>query len=560
MKKTIVLFIFALFLLLNITTKDVQIEASSANINDLSCANGKNLMDIDNLFPDNINGTYHLKPMNNIYCPKSDDDGLVFQFTYHNDYFDGPELELILYDIDGVAVQSTLNESDSFERVTIGNQDVYYTVFTIDQSLNPFSFGFIFTGVVEDYVYDNFPGFMITRASEPSEYESYVRRNGLFELSDDSEATIFVSFPKVLSTDNILSLIGARDAYYGDLKDDLEITLNEYAGHESTIGKYRIQVSVSDSSNNSQSGQFFIEVVDIEAPTITGEDVFQHPVYVELDDATILNAYSASDEYDGDISDNMEIIGDYTRNSSTIKDETIQIRSTDSSGNVATKTITIHFYDNVPPVITSPDTLTLSYQVRKSVENILADSVRVTDNLDNNPVLIVVSNNYTGKENKIGTYTIELKAVDVSENISTKTLTVVVEDLVKPVIYIDLGVVETLSSVVLRVEDLNNILYRRGELKRNAKYRTEVLKDTYTGHESTPGTYSMRIRYVSNNESLEKTFTIKVTEASYTVDTYTPKVDITNIVFITTISVLSLALACLIIGFIVKSKKTKRQS
>lgn len=559
MKKTIVLFIFTLFLLFNTTIKNVDIDASSTNINDLSCANGKNLADPNNLFPDNINGDYYLQTINNIYCPASE-HGMVFQFPYEGSYFSIPTVELILYDINGIEVQREFSDSNNFHITNVDDQDFYYTVLPVNQSLNPFSFTFVMTGFTDEYVYSGFPGFMVSRSYTATSYESYVRRNGLFELTNESDATIFVNYSQTLTTNNILSMICAKDAYYGNLENNLEITTNEYVGHESVIGKYRVVVSVSDSSNNSQSGQFFIEVVDIEKPVIEGEDTLRIPVYTEVDDEYILDNYTASDEYDGDISNQMVVVGEYTTNSMTIKEETITIEVEDSSGNKASKSITLSFYDNVPPIITCPETIMLSYQVRKPISNIILDSVNTTDNLDNSPILVVDADSYSGNENKIGNYQVTFKATDVSGNYTTKTIDIIVQDLVKPVIYIDLGTIETLSTVILKVEDISNILYKRKELKRSTKYNVEVLKNTYTGHESIPGSYVLRLRYTSNDEKIEKSFVIKVTEASYVIDTYTPKIDITNIIFISTISILSLSLVALVVSSIIKTKNAKRQS
>ena len=183
----------------------------------------------------------------------------------------------------------------------------------------------------------------------------------------------------------------------------------------------------------------------------------------------------------------MVVVGEYTTNSMTIKEETITIEVEDSSGNKASKSITLSFYDNVPPIITCPETIMLSYQVRKPISNIILDSVNTTDNLDNSPILVVDADSYSGNENKIGNYQVTFKATDVSGNYTTKTIDIIVQDLVKPVIYIDLGTIETLSTVILKVEDISNILYKRKELKRSTKYNVEVLKNTYTGHESIPG-------------------------------------------------------------------------
>ena len=558
MKKTIVLFIFALFLLLNLTANNVNIEASSTNINDLSYAGGKNLIDKENLqYENDGGGNITLTTINNIYLPESDDDEMVLQLDYNIDFIYAPTADLILYDINGIEIERYHHTTGYFNHYTVGDVDVIFTMFTIED-VEPFSFSFILTGLFTDFIGQDYPGFMMTHTYVPTEYEPFVKGTGLFELSSDSEATIFVNYPNVLSTNQVLSMIKANDAYNGDLSANLSFALNEYQNHESTLGRYKIIVSATDSSNNATFGQFYIEVVDIEAPVIEGNDVFMQPVYTDLTDDMILEMYNASDEYDGDISSGMEIVGEYTTNSTTIKTETIQIQVSDSSGNTATKTVIISFYDNVSPVITAPLSVTLSYQVRKTVENILADSVHVTDNLDNNPTLIITSNNYTGNENRIGNYSLSLKATDASGNETTKTILIEVEDKIKPVIYIDLGVVETLSSVILKVEDLSNILYRRGELRRNIKYRTEVLKDTYTGHESTPGTYALKVRYVSDDETIEKTFTIKVTESSYNVDTYTPKIDNITILFVSIVSALSLALIVLMIVLIVKSKKHKR--
>ena len=88
--------------------------------------------------------------------------------------------------------------------------------------------------------------------------------------------------------------------------------------------------------------------------------------------------------------------------------------------------------------------------------------------------------------------------------------------------------------------------------------KVEVIKDTYTGHETTPGEYALRLRYTSNSESLDKTFKIKVTSDSYKVDTYTPKIDNKIIVFTIITSILSISLITISICFVVKTKKSAR--
>ena len=557
MKKTIVLLFFALFLSFYVTVNNQKVNASSSNINDLSCANGKNLLDKNNIEVENINNNISLTTKNNIFLPASDDDEMVIQLSDNSNYYYDIAMRYAVYDIDGAILQSEFYDESYFSTETVEGEDVLYAMFTI-YSENAFSLSFTLYGVLDSFVNDEYPGFMITHTYEPTKYEEYINRAGLFEITSESEATIYVAHPNTLTTSQILSLISAKDAYYGDLIDDLEITVNEYEGNELVLGKYEIEVSISDSSNNSQSGQFFIEVIDIEAPVIVGEDLLRIPIGTRLSHAYLLARFSASDAYDGDLTSSMTLLGEYSFTPMSVYEEHIQIQVSDSSNNTTTKDVTLSYYDNQGPTIDAPSSITLGYQVRKPVSDIISDSVVYQDYIDPNPTLFIEENTYSGNENKIGDYYIKIRVTDASNNSTYKTINITVEDTIKPVIYIDLGVIETLSSVVLRVEDVSNILYKSGELKKLNNYKVEVIKDTYTGHETTPGEYALRLRYTSNSESLDKTFKIKVTSDSYKVDTYTPKIDNKIIVFTIITSILSISLITISICFVVKTKKSAR--
>lgn len=555
MKKTIVLFLLAMSTIPLFVFSGRSVKADG--INSLSYAKGNNLLDTTNL--QYVGGT--LKTINNIYLEDAGEN-LYISLPHVDGYYGQTNVAFDYYDIDNVRLSCSQSMLiDDLDEETEGGT-AYYTFIFHSTSDAAFSFSLSVNEVDPDTVNEVKNGISITKTDHLIPHEDYVKSNGLFDLSEAEVPLLTVAYPRTLTEAQIKGLLVATDGYDGNITENMTIDASSYLLSASKLGIYQVNCSVSDSSGNAQTGSFFIKVVDIEAPAITGPDIFRFPVFTDLTDSIILASYHASDVHDGDLTNSIQISGTYTANSNTIKTEPITIKVADASGNETSKNITISFYDNVAPVITISPMIEISYQVTKTISAIMNDSLTATDNLDSNPIVSIKSDGYTGNERKLGTYTVVFEAKDSFGNKSTASTSIHVYDDIKPVIYLNSSCVETLSSVVLSVEDLTKLLEASGEISKGKKYQAVVIKDTYSLHANEPGNYVIIVRYLSDGNSFTKSFEIKVTESSYTIDTEAkanPSLSIFEIIAISVASFLALVLLVIATICLIKKRKIRRR-
>lgn len=101
----------------------------------------------------------------------------------------------------------------------------------------------------------------------------------------------------------------------------------------------------------------------------------------------------------------------------------VTISATDSSSNTNQYTFYVNRFDNTPPVILGQDTYTLNYDNEFTIEDIMTN-LEITDNVDSNLTLNVVSDTFTQNRNKLGTYQVVFDTKDLSGNGSAnKTVT-----------------------------------------------------------------------------------------------------------------------------------------
>ncbi|GAF64861.1 hypothetical protein BTS2_1757 [Bacillus sp. TS-2] len=150
--------------------------------------------------------------------------------------------------------------------------------------------------------------------------------------------------PLILEVGTIYEEPGATaiDLADGDLTDQIVIDTNV---DTSKLGSYEVKYMVTDLSGNHAEAIRTIEVIDTTAPEIEliGEDV----VRVEWGDSYQELGASAKDNYDGDLTDNIEVIG--TVNTEEIGVYQITYRVVDRSGNLASITRKVYVEDTNPP-------------------------------------------------------------------------------------------------------------------------------------------------------------------------------------------------------------------
>lgn len=222
----------------------------------------------------------------------------------------------------------------------------------------------------------------------------------------------------------------AEDNVDGDISGHIQITGDV---DTSKLGIYQVTYQVADSSENQTEVTRTVEVVDTTAPEITLEG--SREVTIELGDIYEELGAVAKDNYGGDISDRIDIIG----NVDTSRIGTYQITYTvaDNSQNSTSKIRTVHVVDTTPPadVIFETTSVTIDHvtftfsakDLGGIKEYILSRNGEEIARLDGSETT------YTDEEMQAGTtYLYELTAVDFSKNASTVKMEVTTKE--KPIL------------------------------------------------------------------------------------------------------------------------------
>lgn len=309
----------------------------------------------------------------------------------------------------------------------------------------------------------------------------------------------------------------AYDEIDGDLTNEIVITSD--GGYETSVltpaaalntkaillGDYAISFSVEDSSGNEATASIIVRVVDTTIPTVGVSSTLTRTVgysSTPITNETILAGVIAEDNHDGTPS-KVITVNNYNQ-TTTVGSYTVTVRITDDSGNYKDQLVTIQVYDNVAPIFSGATTFYKSYDIAKSVNDIMAFcEIAVDDAIDGELDIVVESDTYTGQSNVPGTYTIVLKATDIRGNQSTHTITVTVADEVVPYFLINRNKVIIQPGVNFTPTMLVSTLRDVGVIQ-NTSLSFAVINDTYTGNESTPGTYAydLRVLYQNGQEEL----------------------------------------------------------
>ena len=95
------------------------------------------------------------------------------------------------------------------------------------------------------------------------------------------------------------------DEIDGDLTDQIKVEKDSYTDYCNEIGTYSITFSVSDASKNTATITIYVQVSDLDNPIINGDESINTYLSSPLSSDDILKLYTATDEYDGDITKNI---------------------------------------------------------------------------------------------------------------------------------------------------------------------------------------------------------------------------------------------------------------
>ncbi|MFO7969066.1 MAG: DUF5011 domain-containing protein, partial [Candidatus Izemoplasmatales bacterium] len=305
----------------------------------------------------------------------------------------------------------------------------------------------------------------------------------------------------------------AIDGIDGDVSENIVIVDDQYTEFMNTIGSYQIVFSVSDSSSNTTEITIPIEVVDVLDPVFSDIGVIQavYPNVYTVED--ILGMLSASDNYDGDISNEITLVEEnYTINADQVGTYELTFTVSDSSNNSTNYTQVVEVIDDEGPVIDGISEIHTGYQTYVS-ESEIKDQLTITDNYDDVIDLVIVTeaNTYKNNSDTIGNYSVTFSVTDSSGNKTEKVIDMIVIDSIGPMIYFDLSYIQVYADTVMELPDFAELLTKSNELDSSKNYLITVKYDSYTKHSNMPGTYHLSLQFEDEvGEMIEKDLEIRV--------------------------------------------------
>ncbi len=149
------------------------------------------------------------------------------------------------------------------------------------------------------------------------------------------------------SLNDIKSSLLVSDNYSDLTNDDLVIVSDTFTPNKTKIGDYQVVYRAKDSSGNEADYLVSINIKDNQPPLLTGPmELFRYSTDPKLTTDQVKKMYTAYDEVDGDLSNNIIVDGIIDSIPGTYE---ISISVKDSSNNEAYKKLFIKVVEGIPP-------------------------------------------------------------------------------------------------------------------------------------------------------------------------------------------------------------------
>lgn len=311
------------------------------------------------------------------------------------------------------------------------------------------------------------------------------------DVDDPKDSSYFMQF------------LSAQDETDGDVTASLKITADNHTANKRVLGNHTFTVEASDKAGNKATAVINVRTVDITKPVITGNASTASVGYKETYNIeNFRKTLLVTDNYDQLSNSNISLKTDgYTSNKNKLGTYNIIFTAKDSSGNEGTFTKPILVIDNVKPTFSGPTTIATSNTTVLTEADVRAQ-ISAYDEIDGNITnkIELVEDNYTGKGNIVGSYTIKYKVTDNAGNTEHFTTTIMRSDKIPPVIWVQDGVsIRTDVDTPISYEIIIDILQATGQITVNASTTFSFPMDEYTGNESTPGIYALSVKSKSTD-------------------------------------------------------------
>lgn len=337
------------------------------------------------------------------------------------------------------------------------------------------------------------------------------QENFVTNINDPKDVAYFQSF------------LSAFDETDGDVTNRITVKTDNYTANKSVLGTHQIIFAVTDLSGNESTLTVYVRVVDVDAPVISGNTSIAQIGYKETWN---INAFkstlSVTDNYDSLTNADITIKTDnYTANKTKLGTYDVVFSATDASGNEATLTKQVRVIDNIKPTFSGPTTIATS-NTTIITESEIRSQLTAHDEIDGNITskIQLVTDNFTGHGNKVGTYTIVYAVTDNAGNTEQHTVSVTRSDQMPPIFWIEDGVsIKVEPTIALTKQQIIDALTASGQIQVTATTQVSFLFNEYEGNESVPGIYaiSMRVADLKGNEEVHN-IAVTVLDTSDTED------------------------------------------
>jgi len=215
-----------------------------------------------------------------------------------------------------------------------------------------------------------------------------------------------------------------------DAQDAIDVQINDKSYDPYQLGIYNVEVTATDQFSNTATKTVQVEVVDKTAPVfnVVGKSN-GYIIDVEVNSSHDITKYvQATDNVDGDVTPFIE--ANQKLVTSQLGTQSIELTVSDTVGNVTKQTFEFVVSDTTAPKISYKNGQTVNVDYGSKFD--YTKYVSVTDNFDKTVPTIQVDGKVDTK--KIGSTTLNITAIDSSDNESKATLNVNVKDLSAPTI------------------------------------------------------------------------------------------------------------------------------
>jgi hypothetical protein len=375
----------------------------------------------------------------------------------------------------------------------------YYTVcsFVVGPSesgvLISFSEGFI----TQWYQYYEMYDFQLEKNPVRTAYEPYLSGSGETQGPVMQGAgNITVSYARnVLLATLIEENIQAHDNIDGDITDQIRVLDDAYSGHENITGRYSVLLSVSDTSGNTTLFELVIDVVDNVPPVISGPSSVDVQIDLKpLINDLIANHFTFNDVYTGAIQ-TFEVLSDAYTEATGVGEYAVSIRIEDLSGNRSERTFFVQIRSDLPPVMEGPDTVRLYLSETPNAQKV-TQLFSALDKATAAELAIDLVSTTLDDWMKSGRFQGTLSVTDSFDNVSTRTITIVIIDDIPPIFTYDNQIVIPLGTS-MQSSAMMEMVIQYYEDQGIDVSSLRIIHNDYEGNEFKEGSYPFTVEVLS---------------------------------------------------------------